>query len=559
MTSGCELYFPPGCRARFAQTSPAGGAAVRLSGLSHIGIRMAAGAELLMDNLSGGSGTSHGISVTGAGDDIRLDGVRVRWATQPGTRSTGDVIRFLGYPSEGAPAAGWTASTGTISNVQLTDCTAVSAPQCGAIFMGASDVRVSNFRVENTMADALHVNACRRVNIAGHTAVGSGDDGLAFVTYFHATDIWQGANGPFNQPSLGGWSNANSVASGIVVQGGTGNGCRISGGLDVTVSGLSVTGKTNSGLAVDSAIANGSTVNWTYHASRGVAVQNITVQDTPIGIWIPAQNVDSADDQAFWTFDARIVGATLRGCSNYAVRTQGDGSTASVVAGVHLADIKVTTGSGGGGNGAVALSSLRDSTVANIVMATSNGAQLAVLGQDSAHTGALSVLPRHNVALSNLVNRGGKILIQDVNGLTADMLCSRNSATDGVQLIRVRNADIDGVTVAHANRANSGTVRAVHFQKVLHVNVGSVTVEHDANNATTWRAMEIGGGDATDVAANNLRIARFSYINTLNQTGSDITVQGSTFAPINYAYTGAHYNAGEASPTWRAVTAGTLP
>lgn len=563
LTSGQTLYFPPNCRVRFAQQNPAGSAAIRIAGLSRVGVTMAPGAELIMDNLSSGAGTSHGIYVTGSADDVRLEGCRVRWATAPTSRSTGEAFRFLGYPSDSAPASGWTTTTGPVTNAQLINCTAINAPQCGALFMGCSDPRVVNFRAENTRADGLHFNACRRPITLGHVAKWDsaiGDDGFAVVTYQHDTTIWQGLNGPFNQATLGAWSNSNATASGVLIEGGTGNGCRISGSLGVTITGLKVKNKANSGLIIDSAIADGVSFNWSYHASRGVSVSNLNVEDTPIGYYMPAQNVDSSSNSAFWTFDVSIGRATIRGSTNYSVRIEGNGTATGVVAGLRMVDVNaIPATSSTGGKGGVSFSGLRSSRLDNIILDTPSGAQLAIFGQETALSGALSTLVRNNVSVGNVLCIGGKVLFQDLAGFDVQQARSRSSLTDGVQFVRTRDGDIGTVGVYLANRNNTGTVRGLHFQKALNLNVTRALVEHDSNNVTTWSSMEIGGGDATDVAANNLRVARFEYRNTLNQTTSNITVQGSTFAPINYFYSGAHYNGGEATPTWRAVTGGTLP
>jgi hypothetical protein len=51
------------------------------------------------------------------------------------------------------------------------------------------------------------------------------------------------------------------------------------------------------------------------------------------------------------------------------------------------------------------------------------------------------------------------------------------------------------------------------------------------------------------VAASHLD--KFVYTNTLNQTGSDVVVQGGGNGPANTVYAQAWYNGGESSPVWR--------
>ncbi|WP_186374874.1 glycoside hydrolase family protein [Kocuria rosea] len=554
LTSGMTLFIPKGSY-RFAATNASGTAALALTGLSNVGVIFEPGAEILMDNLNeSGAGTTHGISVKGAGDNISIVNGRVRWNVPPNTRSQGEAFRFLGYPSDSAPVGGWTGSTGKLQNIQLINCTAIRAPQTGAIFMGCSDVRVVNFRVESTRADALHFNACRRVNVNGHTAIDSGDDGIAFVTYYDPSALYSSQNGPFRQPSLGEWSNTNSQATGIVVKGGTANGLRLSGALNVTVTNLNVNGKGDSGFAIDSAVANGSTFNWTYLASRGVSINNVTVDNTPIGFKVVSQNVNSSSDDAYWRFGVRIDGVTVRNATNWSARTNGDGSALSVVAGIQVNNLRVSAGALGNG---VGFSALRDSSIENVWMESTNNRPLQILGQDAAGT-TLVGMPRHNLLVDNIHNEGGSITFQDINGLSVGRIRSRHAGASGTSFIRVKNAEVDGIRVSTPNRLNTGTTRGLHLQKVASLHIAEVFLDHDANNATTWRSLEIGGGDAGDVAADELRIEKFVYSNTLNQAGSDMTVQGGSYAPKNYYVRHQVLNGGEVTPAWRFGTLGTF-
>jgi hypothetical protein len=487
MAAGKVMYFPKGI-CRFAQQNPANDSAIFLSALSNVGVYFEPGAELVMDNQSSGSGTSAGVTVYGSCSNVLLENVRVRWASTP-SRSDGDGFRFLGYPSDSAPAGGWTTTTGPVSNVQLVNCTTINAPQTGAIFMGCSDIRVVNFRAESTLGDGLHVNACRRVNVAGYTAVNTGDDGLALVTYYDASAIWQSSTGPFNQPSLGQWSNYDSAATNIVVWGGNANGLRISGSYNVAVSNIVADSKSNAGIMIDSIVGATS-----YQASQGISISNAVIQSCPFGVYIPAQNINSGSASAFWTFGVRLSGLTINNSSNWSIRTQGDGSTSSVVSGIHVDGVKITTGSGGGGNGSVGFSSIRDSSIRNLWMKTGNGAQLLFTGQDSALTGALSTLPRHNVVVDNVRNDGGTITFQDLFGLTIGTVRSINSPGDGIGFLRVKQVMIDSIKVSLANRANTGTVRGLWINKGLLMEVAKVVVEHDSNTTSTWRSLELGGG-----------------------------------------------------------------
>lgn len=72
---------------------------------------------------------------------------------------------------------------GAASNVSLINSRVANAPQAGAVFMGASDVTVTNFTAVGTLGDGLHFNSNRRVTVNGLVAQNVGDGGLAFITY----------------------------------------------------------------------------------------------------------------------------------------------------------------------------------------------------------------------------------------------------------------------------------------------------------------------------------------------------------------------------------------
>lgn len=545
MTNDSVLVFPPG-QYLYSKTSNSGNnqGAIKLSGLSRIAVVFEPGAELLLDTLTDGgvNGTRHGLLVLGSCEDIVVQGVKVRWSPAPASRTLGDGFRFLGYPSDSAPAVGWTATTGTIKNVQLIDCTAEDSPQTGCIFMGCTDVRVENFRCDSTLADGLHFNACRRVRVSGHTAVNAGDDGLALVTYYDDTDVWQGSDGPFNTSALGEWNNGHSAFTNVVVDGGTANGVRIAGLYSSTLSNVSVRDKTSSGIVVDAGEAGGSHA-WTYEASRGVTVDNVVVDDVDTGFLVEVFNSDSADNERWWRYDLQMSGLVARNCANRHLRLQGAGGANGVIAGVSVHGLRGKSSTAQ----EVSLSGVRDGMFTDIW----NHGEVQVFGQMESWSSAMSGLPRHNLVLTNVVADGAQILMQDVRGVHAGMLRSVNSQDNGLNLSVAKEVQIDSCTVVLAHRGNTGTSRAVLLTKGQQVRIGWLDITHDANTSGTWRSIELGGGDATDVTRDV--IIDGVYRNTINQ-GNDalnVTVQGGSFAPVDYLYDLRYYNGGEVSPLWR--------
>jgi hypothetical protein len=311
--------------------------------MSGVTIAFDNGAELLMDNLaSDGTGTSHGIVVRGPATDISLRGVTVRWASQPAERSMGDGIRIVGYPSDSAGVpAGWTGSAGTMSRVELRDCMIQSSPQAGVIMMGVSDVTVSGLRVRDTLADGLHFNACRRGQITDYVATDTGDDGLALVTYYTPDDAFDNDAETFSLSKLTGWSNADLNINNVTVNGGKANGVRISGVNRSTLTGTSVRGVRNgAGLIVDSAAID-SDADWEYLASRGVRVQDLTVDDSDSGLHVLARPMGSTDDR-FSNFEVDVSGVTVRGCPRWSLLVESISDKPAT--GVRLRECTVTAG-----------------------------------------------------------------------------------------------------------------------------------------------------------------------------------------------------------------------
>lgn len=291
--NGGELYFPAG---KYRITTRRN-AAIFLDGISNVGIRFAPGAVLLMENLQeDGNGGGHGIVVRGPASNIRLENIHVQWPVRAQNRSRGDAFRFEGFPDDAK----------TLSRIYLLNCIGENSPQTGAVFMGCSDIFVNNFSPVNTLADGLHFNACRRVNVNGVRGIGNGDDTLAFVTYF--TEKFSGEIGTvFSFPELNEWCNSDSNAVNITSHNGRADGMRISGGLNINVSNIAVSGKW-AGIQLDSAIATTETraVGWSYLASRNINISNATIRDCDMGLIVRSLNILPDADAGFWEFGLNV-------------------------------------------------------------------------------------------------------------------------------------------------------------------------------------------------------------------------------------------------------------
>ena len=351
LRSGGTLYFPRGTY-RFVRRSPPGAAAIVIDGVSDVLVEFEPGAELLMDNVDPDTrtGTSHGVLVRGPGSGITLRNIDVRWATRT-ERSLGDGIRVEGWPGSAVPD-GWSGRPTPVAGVVVADCRVRASPQAGVIVFGASDVTVTGLRVEDTGADGLHFNACRRAEIDDVGAVNTGDDGIALVTYFAPEFSFDEVAHTFAFPELGDWSNAGFVISDVGVDGGRANGIRVAGAHRVTVAGLRVTGvRSGSAVMVDAA-EPGADVGWNYVASRAIRVDDVTATNCDTGIHLLARS-GGPGDQRFTDFDVRVDDATLNDCGNWAV--QAESLTKHEVTGLRVGVCAVSSTATTGGNGGVGL------------------------------------------------------------------------------------------------------------------------------------------------------------------------------------------------------------
>lgn len=372
------LYFPSGAY-RFAERHPTAGAAIVIGNLSRVTVDFDAGAELVMDNLdrATGTGTSHGILVHGPAEDVELRNVTIRWS-QPAIRSMGDGVRIVGDPF----SRGW--SHGPVNRVALSHCSVQGSPQAGVIMIGTSGIRVDGLRTEDTRADGLHFNACRRARIDNYTAVGAGDDGLALVTYFAPEKVMDVAAQTFSFPDLTEWSNDSFAVNNVTIEGGMANGVRLAGAHRVTLKGLAVEGVASGAAVMIDSAAPGNDVGWHYVASRGIRLSDLAIDSCETGIHVLARPDDGVDPR-FTEFDVAIEGAMIRNCSNWSARAES--LSAQRATGFNLRSCTVDASSAAGGNGGVGLANTRRSRLDGVSIRHSQ----AVLAFEATDVGDLAV------------------------------------------------------------------------------------------------------------------------------------------------------------------------
>lgn len=556
VTNGKTLYFPPG-NYRFAEQSPTLGGAVVISGKSDVAIYFDPAARLTLDNLNGsGVGTSHGIVIKGAATNVAIINPSVGWAIPPSARSMGDGIRAMGYPSDSAPASGWTGSTGTIRNLTIVNARVVNAPQTGAVLHGVTDVKVSGFRAIGTKADGLHFNACRRINVSDHSALDCGDDGLAFVTYQHDTDVWDSpSGGPFSTATLSDWCNT-GAASGVVVADGVASGVRVQQARDLSISAVVVQSKPN-GIIINSSISGGG-IDWTSLASNGVSINGVSLANCTDGVTVKTEQINSTDDEKWWLFTGVVLSnVTGRGCTNWSLTIEGDGSADSIVAGISLGYMRFVAGSGGGGNGGINITSLRRSSIDQLRLISDHAAAFTIGGADAIRSGSVAALPSSDLTIGQVSNDGGRLLIQDMAGMSAGIVESRNATGDGVQLHRVGNSSVQTLR-AHLPGRGLGLTRGILLTKSFNVDVAACDVVMDTASPSSFSCLEVGGGNADDIAANGLRVEKVTYTSQRDDTAHHVGAQGGTYQPVGWYARTYWRHSGATSPVWSSTRLGDI-
>lgn len=469
---GGVLYFPHGTY-RFG-SSDRQSDALFFDGISNLTILFEPGAVLLMDNLTPDhrtDGSGHAIRIRGPASNIWIVNATVRWKEQPINRGNGDGIRIEGFPDDAQ----------TVSNIRLINCTVERSPQTGAVIMGCDLVTVDNFRVIDNMADGLHFNACRRVRVNGVTGINNGDDTLAFVTYYHPTEVViPGApHGPFQQTGLGLWNNTDSVATNIIAERGHANGVRLAGAMNVSLSNVQVRLK-GASLVIDAGMEEAGKYGWSYLVSRGIQVANLRAIECDEGIFIRNFNMPLTEQNAdFWKFDVQVQ-------NFYAIDSAIDNVHIRDCAGVSLNHVTSH-------NSRMRLANVRDSSLADVHQI--NGA-IYIVGPGEAADG-LSNLQPLNLRIDSLSIENGWLELQRTSAIEADTISVSNAAAHGLFITNSTDCHIQNLSVRNANRDNESNAYALAISTCKRIAVDRLVVNQDQNPLL---AAMIGGGHETAVS-----------------------------------------------------------
>jgi len=416
---GGVLYFPSGVYRCGRQAGMQN--AIEFAGVSDVTILFDPGAVLLMDNLNqnGQGDYGHGIVFRGPCTNISVINAAVKWAKKPSGRSMGDAFRFEGFPSEER----------CISNIRLLQCSAELSPQVGAVFMGCSDIYVENFRVTRTYADGLHFNACRRVHVAGVTGVETGDDTLSFVTYEDDTaiDAYSGGPGSYARADFGEWNSVGSTAANIYAKGGGANGVRLAGAMNVAVSDVVVEGKLRAVIA-DCGKKEGNKHSWSWLASRGITISNLTATGCTSGFYVANFNQPMTADDKWWRFKIQLSNLNARDCKD-------DSVLIADAAGVVVRGVNAE-------NRRIRILHARDCTLDGIVL--KNG-EFVIEGQ--ADASGLQDAPNLGLSVRHLEIDTGYLDIHNCRGVTCEDVRISHPVGEGLRASHIVGSRLDRISV----------------------------------------------------------------------------------------------------------------
>jgi len=418
---GGVLYLPHGIYRCARQAGMQNG--IQFIGVSDVTILFDPGAVLLMDNLNPQTGNGdwgHGILIRGPCHDITIMNASVKWAKRPKTRTSGDAFRFEGFPDEAK----------CISNIRLIQCSAENSPQTGAVLMGCSDIDVENFRVTRTYADGLHFNACRRIHVNGLTAVETSDDALSFMTYEDdkAVDAYTGGPGSFASAGWGDWNSNGSTATNIYAKGGTANGVRFGGAINVALSNVVVDGKLRA-IISDCGKKDLPRASWSWLANRQITINNVVATNcaTAFYVW-NYNNAPLTGDDKWWRHDIQLSNLSAKDCT-------ADSIYIANAAGVTVRGVRAQ-------NKRIRILRARDCMLDGVEL---KNAEFIVEGQADAST--MQDAPHSHLAIRNLDIDNGYLDIHNCRGLSCTGVWITHPVGEGLRKSQVLDSRLEGISV----------------------------------------------------------------------------------------------------------------
>jgi hypothetical protein len=185
-----------------------------------------------------------------------------------------------------------------------------------------------------------------------------------------------------------------------------------------------------------------------------------------------------------------------------------------------------------------------------VKLVSDHGANINLLGASQIRN-ELSVdeLPSSNLTVNDLELDGpGRILIQDIAGVTFGDVTSSHADGAAVELYRVKDASFDTITATLPGRGD-GSGYGVRLLQVDGIDIATIAVTTDDHIGSSFWAVELGGGNPTqDIAGSDVHLDNVTYVSDLADMGSPIVVQGGPYGPVNWYINASWLYAGDTSP-----------
>ena len=336
-------------------------------------------------------------------------------------------------------------------------------------------------------------------------------------------------------------NNNGGVAQGNRIVGAFRAGIRVSGAYGVTVEGNTLDGSTSPGVGIHvDASKVGGGITFAELASKEVVIANNVVIGTKESFFISTYNIEAGDDPMWTDQDVTLIGNRAINAEYYPLYVGGIGGgtltpNAGYIAGVTVRGFEAV------GSTDVILNG-KHSRYEGI--SVTGGGKIILLGGATAIS-PLSSMPDSDVHCGALRVDGGQVKFQYIRGVSVDSVSAVNAPVDGVLFATASEISIGRAEVKNWARSSYGI--GINVLKAQRIHVVEAGLWMDARSSG---AFNVSGGDATDVAS-DIRYDKLTYWNQKNQTGTDVNVEGGTYAAQRVYYDYRFFNGGEASPIWR--------
>ncbi|WP_278911760.1 hypothetical protein [Deinococcus wulumuqiensis] len=475
----------------------------RIPGLNLV-IEFSGRGEMILDNLnSGGHGDQYGgIVVRGSAEYIEIIRPRVGWKHQPSARTSGYGVCIKGYPDEAHPDY--------IARCIIRDPEVASAPQGGVIVMGVDNLLVTNARFARTMADGLHINACRNPVVVGPVrAIEIGDDALALVTYAGTETRPLGPDEgyadpnhlytPFQTVQDSPWANGNVQADGAWRIGGHGHAARCNG-VNGGYIGSLIGENAQRVLILDGTKRDGTPAKlWNAGVNRGLKIGAVIARGCGQALAAIADGERGKDDAMFFNQDVEIGSIQASGTTAEDAVVI-DGANGIRIGTVHVdKDVRVTGGSIG--------TRIDRVKARNVIF-------------DAQSNSVVSFIEAQRIDLFNQAR---------VSGTLWRSQYAPGQAIRAIGLggsLRLARLEID-----HPNRTGGPGTQMMLLAPFTDLTIGQIYVTHDGRPTVLF---EIGGGSA-DGRSSSIDLGQISYYATAGSAPQAV-LQSGAFGPRNIRY-----------------------